>query len=86
VFEKRWQEEKRAAEDDSKKSLDDAQARFDEAVRQIREDASLDEQAKEVKIVRVQQQENRKLDPSLPVQVNIAVSRPAASLPVSRSA
>jgi ABC-2 type transport system permease protein len=62
VFEKRWQEEKRAAEDDSKKSLDDAQARFDEAVRQIREDASLDEQAKEVKIVRVQQQENRKLD------------------------
>ena len=61
-FEDKWTAERDEAEQKASESLDAAQKRFDEAVRAIREDATLDAQAKEVKIVRVQQQENRKLD------------------------
>ena len=61
-FEDDWQVQKEAAEVAAADSLKDAQKRFDDAVQKIRDDATLDEQAKEVKIVRVQQQENRKLD------------------------
>ncbi|MCB9876961.1 MAG: Gldg family protein [Planctomycetes bacterium] len=62
VFEKAWQKQKRDAEEAAKTSLDEAQARLDEAVDKIKNDATLDAQAKEVKIVQVQQQENRKLE------------------------
>ena len=62
MFEDTWQKQKDDAEDAAKKSLDEAQARLDEAVDKIRNDATLDAQAKEVKIVQVQQQENRKLE------------------------
>ncbi|MCC7396952.1 MAG: Gldg family protein [Planctomycetes bacterium] len=61
-FEDRWSEEREKAEADAKDALDAAQARLDEAVKKIRDDATLDDQAKEVKIVEVQQVENRKLD------------------------
>lgn len=61
-FEKKWLAEKEEAEAAAKKSLGDAQARVDEAVGKIRDNAELDQQAKEVKIVEVQQNENRKLD------------------------
>ena len=61
-FEDVWQEQKEAAEDAAKISLDEAQQRLDEAVAKIRSDASLDPRAKEVKIVEVQQNENRKFE------------------------
>lgn len=62
TYEDQWTKEKEAAEVAAADKLSEAQARLDEAVRKIREDASIDEQAKEVKIVEVQQIENRKLD------------------------
>ncbi|HEB54365.1 MAG TPA: hypothetical protein ENI87_14020 [bacterium] len=61
-FEDKWQREKEDAEKAAKKSLDAAQERFDAAVAKIREDETLDEQAKAVKIEEVQANENRKLD------------------------
>lgn len=61
-FEDKWTAEKDAAEAAASEALSAAQGRLDEAVRKIREDASLDEQAKEVRIVEVQQVENRKLE------------------------
>jgi ABC-2 type transport system permease protein len=61
-YENTWLNEKTKAETEAQASLDEAQKRFDGAVAKIRDDASLDEQAKEVKIVQVQQQENRKLE------------------------
>lgn len=61
-FEDKWQAEKEAAEAAAADSLKEAQKRLDDAVQQIRDDATLDDQAKEVKIVRVQQQENRKFE------------------------
>lgn len=61
-FEDVWQEQKEAAEDAAKISLDEAQQRLDEAVAKIRSDASLDPRAMEVKIVEVQQNENRKFE------------------------
>ena len=61
-FEDEWQKEKEAAEEAAKESLDKAQQRLDDAVAKIREDQNLDQQAKEVKIVEVQQNENRKFE------------------------
>lgn len=61
-FEDVWQEQKEAAEDAAKQSLDEAQQRLDDAVAKIRGDATLDPRAKEVKIVEVQQNENRKFE------------------------
>ncbi len=61
-YEEKWTAEKDAAEAAAKEALDAAQARLDEAVKKIREDTSLDDQAKEVQIVQVQQLENRKLE------------------------
>ena len=61
-FEDEWQREKEAAEEAAKESLDKAQQRLDDAVAKIREDDTLDAQAKEVKIVEVQQNENRKFE------------------------
>ena len=55
-----WRAE--AAEDAAKLSLDEAQQRLDDAVAEIRGDATLDPRAKEVKIVEVQQNENRKFE------------------------
>lgn len=62
AFEKKWSTEKDKAEEDAATALKEAQGRLDEVVKKIRDDASLDEQAKEVKIVEVQQVENRKLE------------------------
>jgi ABC-2 type transport system permease protein len=62
AFEDAWTQQKEEAERAAKQALDEAQKRLDDAVAKIRDDASLDEQAKEVKIVEVQQQENRRLD------------------------
>ncbi len=62
VYEDEWQREKEAAEAAAAESLDKAQKRLDDAVAKIREDATLDAQAKEVKIVEVQQNENRKFE------------------------
>ncbi|MBX3462881.1 MAG: Gldg family protein [Planctomycetes bacterium] len=61
-FEDEWTAEKEAAEAAAKEALDAAQARLDAAVQRIRDDAALDDQAKEVKIVEVQQVEQRKLE------------------------
>ncbi|MBL8738655.1 MAG: Gldg family protein [Planctomycetes bacterium] len=61
-FEVRWNREKETAAADAEKALAEARARLDEAVRKITDDASLDEQAKEVKKVEVSQVEQRKLD------------------------
>ncbi len=61
-FEEAWLANKDAAELAAKDELDKAQKRLDEAVAKIRDDASLDEQAKEVKIVEVQQAENRRFE------------------------
>lgn len=61
-FEDQWTKAKDKAEEDAGLALKEAQARLDEAVTKIREDASLDEQAKEVKIVEEQQVQNRKLE------------------------
>ncbi|MFM1874062.1 MAG: hypothetical protein RL398_3484 [Planctomycetota bacterium] len=61
-FEEAWLKTKEDAEAAAKTELDQAQARLDEAVAKIRNDATLDEQAKEVKIVQVQQAESRRLE------------------------
>jgi len=61
-YEDEWQKEKEAAEEAAKESLDKAQKRLDDAVAKIREDQNLDAQAKEVKIVEVQQAENRRFE------------------------
>ncbi len=61
-FEDRWNKEKDDAEGSAEAALAEAQARLDEAVKKITDDAALDEQAKEVKIVEVRQVEQRKLD------------------------
>ena len=62
TFEKKWQNEKSAAEKAAEESLAAARGRLDAAVSKIREDKTLDAQAKEVKIVEVQQNENRKFE------------------------
>ena len=51
-----------SAEDAAATSLGEAQKRLDDAVAEIRGDATLDPRAKEVKIVEVQQNENRKFE------------------------
>ncbi len=61
-FEDRWNKDKDEAEGAAEAALAEAQSRLDEAVRKISDDAALDEQAKEVKIVEVRQVEQRKLD------------------------
>jgi len=61
-FEDRWNKEKEEAEGAAEAALTEAQGRLDEAVRRISDDAGLDEQAKEVKIVEVRQVEQRKLE------------------------
>jgi ABC-2 type transport system permease protein len=62
AFEEKWLTTKDDAEKAAKDELDKAQARLDEAVAKIRNDATLDDQAKEVKIVQVQQAESRRLE------------------------
>lgn len=62
TFEKQWQDEKSAAETAAQGSLAAARGRLDAAVSKIRLNKGLDAQAKEVKIVEVQQNEKRKLD------------------------
>lgn len=61
-FEEAWLANKDEAEKAAKEELDKAQKRLDDAVAKIRDDKTLDDQAKEVKIVQVQQAENRRLD------------------------
>lgn len=61
-FEKQWASEKEAAEAAAGEALQAAQASLDKAVQKIRDDANLDAQAKEVKIVEVQRVEQRKLE------------------------
>ena len=61
-FEDEWQKQKEGAEDAAATSLGEAQKRLDDAVAEIRGDATLDRRAKDVKIVEVQQNENRKFE------------------------
>lgn len=61
-YEDEWQKQKEAAEQAAQDSLAEAQGRLDDAVAKIRSDDSLDPRAKEVKIVEVQQNENRKFE------------------------
>ncbi|MCR9246557.1 MAG: Gldg family protein [bacterium] len=61
-FEKAWLAERAKAETEAQEALDAAQKRLDAAVAAIRDDASLDEASKEVKIVEVQSAENRKFE------------------------
>lgn len=61
-FEMEWQQQKASAEKAAADSLKAAQDRLEDAVAKIRTDISLDTQAKNIKIVEVQQNENRKLD------------------------
>ena len=52
-FDDKWTAEKDKAEADAADALKEAQGRLDQAVAKIRDDAALDEQAKEVKIVEI---------------------------------
>lgn len=61
-FEGSWIKAKEAAEDAAKKELDDAQARLDDAVKALRDDTTLDAQAKEIRIQELEEKENRKLE------------------------
>jgi len=61
-FERSWADEKEKAEVDARAELDAAQRRLDDAVAAIRDDAALDEQSKERKIVEVQQVQNRRFE------------------------
>ena len=61
-FEKEWQKQKDDAELAASQSLEAAKERLNDAVQKIKDDVALDAQAKQVKIVEVQQNENRKLD------------------------
>lgn len=60
-FEDEWQRQREAAEEESKKELDAAQARLDEAVQKVKDDQSLDEQAKAIQIAIAQENENNRL-------------------------
>ncbi|MBL8724943.1 MAG: Gldg family protein [Planctomycetes bacterium] len=60
-FEDEWQRQREAAEEESKKELDAAQARLDEAVQKVKDDQSLDEQAKAMQIAIAQENENNRL-------------------------
>ncbi|MBL8750227.1 MAG: Gldg family protein [Planctomycetes bacterium] len=62
AFEKKWTQEKDAAEAAASAALDKAQGALDDAVRKITDDNTLDDQAKDVKIARVQALEQRRLD------------------------
>jgi ABC-2 type transport system permease protein len=61
-FESAWQDQNAEAEDAAETSLQAAQARLENAVQQIKDNKELDAQAKQGKIVEVQQNETRKLD------------------------
>jgi ABC-2 type transport system permease protein len=61
-FEKKWTTEKDNAEKEADEALKAAQARLNDAVKKIREDATIDEQAKDVQIGMVEQRENRRLE------------------------
>lgn len=61
-FEKQWQQQKDAAEKAATDSLTAAKERLNDAVQKIKDNNELDAQAKQVKIVEVQQNENRKLE------------------------
>jgi ABC-2 type transport system permease protein len=61
-FEREWQTQKGQAEMAAEGSLAAAKKRLDDAVQKIKDNNDLDAQAKQVKIVEVQQNENRKLE------------------------
>jgi len=61
-FETAWIMEKDMAEIAAKAELDEAQARLDAAVAKVRENQQLDEQAKEIQIQTIQDNENRKFE------------------------
>lgn len=60
-FEDAWQFQREAAEEESKRELDAAQARLDEAVRKVRDSKELDDQAKAIQIAIAQENENNRL-------------------------
>lgn len=60
-FEESWQKQREQAEDESKKALDVAQARLDEAVNKVKDNKDLDEQAKVMQIAIAQENENNRL-------------------------
>ncbi|MBM4062009.1 MAG: hypothetical protein FJ265_13070 [Planctomycetes bacterium] len=60
-FEDEWLRQRNQADEDSKKALDQAQARLDEAVGKVRDDKDLDEQAKVMQIAIAQENENARL-------------------------
>jgi ABC-2 type transport system permease protein len=62
AYEDQWTKDKEEAEVAAADKLKEAQGRLDEAVRKIQEDKSMDDQAKEVRIVEVQQKENRSFE------------------------
>ncbi|MCA8952384.1 MAG: Gldg family protein [Planctomycetes bacterium] len=77
-YEKKWTEEKSKAETEAQNELDAAQQRLDDAVAAIRNDPSLDAQSKELKIVEVQQTENRKFEAAkakIEDQKRVSISR-----------
>ncbi len=61
-FEKAWNEQKKAAEDDSDKALEEAEGRLKAAVDKIRQDTALDEQSKDRQIAEVEKVENRRFE------------------------
>lgn len=60
-FEETWQKQREQAEEESKKALDTAQARLDEAVNKVKNNKDLDEQAKVMQIAIAQENENNRL-------------------------
>jgi ABC-2 type transport system permease protein len=62
TYETRWIDEKEKAEDAAKTELDNAQKRLDDAVAALKENKELDEQAKEIQLQTIQNNEQRKLD------------------------
>jgi ABC-2 type transport system permease protein len=59
-FEDEWQRQREQAEDESKKALEAAQTRLDEAVNKVKDDKDLDEQAKVMQIAIAQENENNR--------------------------
>jgi len=62
TFESAWATQRAKAEQEAQEALQKAQDRVDEAVKKIRENKELDEQAKEVQIIEVEKTETRGLE------------------------
>lgn len=61
-FQSEWSDKKAEAEKEADAAIEAAQARLDEAVKAVREDASLDATSREIRIRSIEDAENRRLE------------------------